>query len=247
MSTTSPIWPGTGRRRDRGSPTTRTRRQRHARRADAAAAPRTRGTRRSSRPSAACAGRDSGCPRHRRRSREADVVELDLVEARLRGRRGNVDVVLPRSPRIRIEPAEAGVRTPDRAARRVDRQLRMRDRRDRILERDDATDEVEAGAVDALHDGSGVVVRPRCSVGDGECRRALVEPERACLVLDVELDRGSVLPCEARCTTRACRQARARRARRGSPPGAACGTGSRPRPMAPARATRSRDRTRASR
>ena len=45
-------------------------------------------------------------------AREADVVELDLVEAELRSLFGDVDVVLPDALVVGVRPAEAGAVEP---------------------------------------------------------------------------------------------------------------------------------------
>src|SRR5437870_2137169 len=75
-------------------------------------------------------------------AREPDVVELDLVEPRLRGGDRHVDVVLPDGPRVGVEPAEATVGAPKRSVAAMDRELRMGHRGDRILEADDAADQI---------------------------------------------------------------------------------------------------------
>src|SRR5579859_4615076 len=127
--------------------------------------------------------------RHVAVAREADVVELNLVEARLRRGYCKVDVVLPRGARVRVEPCEAAVRVPERAVGLVHRDLGMRGRGDRILERHDAADEIDAGFVHLGGDRARVVERPCGAVVDGDRRSALHERDLPRLVLHVELER----------------------------------------------------------
>ena len=70
--------------------------------------------------------------------READVVELDLVEAGAGGDLCDRDVVVPDPTVVRIRPAEPGRVRPDRAVRAPDRQVRPSVRESRVLEDDDA-------------------------------------------------------------------------------------------------------------
>ena len=58
--------------------------------------------------------------------REANVVEHDLVESRPGRRSGDVDVVLPDAPVVRVRPPEAGRVPPDRAVGPLDREIRPR-------------------------------------------------------------------------------------------------------------------------
>jgi hypothetical protein len=78
-------------------------------------------------------------------ARKAHVVELDLVEAELRSLRGDVDVVLPDAPVVRVRPAEAGAVEPARAVGAANRELGSPGREQRIFERDDPADEIEPG------------------------------------------------------------------------------------------------------
>src|SRR5713101_3264534 len=129
-------------------------------------------------------------------TREAHVVELDLVETCLRCGYRNVDVVFPGGSRIRVEPRETAVRTPERAVAFVNRELRVRDRRDRILEGDDTADQVDACPVRLRRGGFRVVVPASCAVLDGERGCALDERDVAVLVLHVDLDRVQAVALE---------------------------------------------------
>ena len=122
-------------------------------------------------------------------AREADVVELDLVEAGFGGGDGHVDVVAPGGAAVRVEPREAAVRPPDRAVGLVNCELGMRDRRDRILEAHEAPDQVDAGRVCLTRDGLRVVIRLGGAVSGRDRGRALDERDVAGLVLHVDLDR----------------------------------------------------------
>ena len=77
---------------------------------------------------------------------EADVVEHDLVEPRTGGGDGDVDVVLPDAPVVRVRPAETGRVAPDASVRMADREVRSAAGEQRVLERHDAPDEVDARA-----------------------------------------------------------------------------------------------------
>jgi hypothetical protein len=120
---------------------------------------------------------------------ETHVIQLDLVEAGLRGRLGHREVVVPRAAVPRIEPAEAGARLPHGAARRLDREVGTRRREDRILERDDASDQVDAVPVGELNRVLRVVVGPGRADRPRQLRGAPHEADLAGLVLDVELER----------------------------------------------------------
>src|SRR5207253_106506 len=89
---------------------------------------------------------------------KAHVVELDLVEPRLRRRDGDVDVVAPRGTRVRVQPGEPAVRLPERAVAAPDGELRVRDGGDRVFEADDATDQVHARRVRLPGDATGIEV-----------------------------------------------------------------------------------------
>src|SRR5437762_11565528 len=94
-------------------------------------------------------------------AREADVVELDLVEAELCRLLGDVDVVLPDALVVGVRPAETGAVEPPRAVGTPDRELGNAGRQGRILERDDSADEVEPGGMDLCDRALGVVVTLR--------------------------------------------------------------------------------------
>ena len=119
---------------------------------------------------------------------EADVVELDLVEAGFRGGHPELDVVVPDALVVRVRPAEAGDGRPHASRGRPDRVARGIRGEDGILEADDAPDEVDAGRVRLLcHLDRVVVVFRRADlVRERHLRPA--EPDLAVLVLDVELD-----------------------------------------------------------
>src|SRR3954468_14874985 len=121
-------------------------------------------------------------------AREAHVVELDLVEAELRRPAGDIDVVLPHTPVVRVRPAEAGAVHPPRAVCTADRQLGRARREDGILEGDDTSDQIEARGVDLGDDALSIVVGPRGAdlLRQGNLDR---ETDLAVLVLHVELDR----------------------------------------------------------
>ena len=121
-------------------------------------------------------------------AREADVVELDLVEAELGRLDGDVDVVLPDPLVVGIRPAEAAVVQPGRAVCPPDRQGGIAGGQERILEGDDAADQVEASRVDLRHGLLGVVV-PLGGADPPRERDGRRKADVAVLVLDVELDR----------------------------------------------------------
>src|SRR5919106_2659497 len=75
--------------------------------------------------------------------READVVELDLVEARLCRSRGDVHVVLPDPLVVRVGPAEPAARQPDAAAAALNGHTGLPAGEVWVLEDDDAADEVD--------------------------------------------------------------------------------------------------------
>ncbi len=81
-------------------------------------------------------------------ARETDVVELDLVEARLRGGHGHVQVVGPDASVVGVRPAEARVVVPEGAVGVADCKGRPLLGEHRVLERDDAADQVDAVRMD---------------------------------------------------------------------------------------------------
>jgi hypothetical protein len=121
--------------------------------------------------------------------READVVELNLVESRLRRRLAEGDVVVPDALVVRVRPAEARRRCPHAARGGPDRVAPGVRRQDRILEADDAPDQVDTRLVGLLRhlDGLVVVFRRPDLVRERDLRVA--EPDLTVLVLDVELER----------------------------------------------------------
>ncbi len=120
---------------------------------------------------------------------EADVVELDLVEAGPRNGRRDRDVVVPDPAVVGIQPAEPAACVPDRAVGVLQRELRPALGDDGILEGDDPPDQVEAGRVHLPSGAPRVEVGLRRSRRTRERRRALDEADLAVLVLHVELDR----------------------------------------------------------
>ena len=143
---------------------------------------------RSSSPSAPAAFRGRR-PTRSAVAREADVVELDLVEAGAHRRLRDVEVVVPDPLVVGIRPPEAGVVDPNAASGRPDREVRPLLGQDRVLEADDTADEVDPLLVEARGYLLGVVVAHRRSDPPGERRSEGVESDFAVLVLDVELDR----------------------------------------------------------
>ena len=132
--------------------------------------------------------RDSGSPEVTV-AREADVVELDLVEAQLRGLHCDVDVVLP-DPRSYgfVQPS------PPLFSQREPSDLRMasagaRADKDRVLEGDDAADQVEAGLRGSARPSVGGCSSACADADPARERDVDGEPDLAVLVLDVELDR----------------------------------------------------------
>src|SRR5581483_6485664 len=135
--------------------------------------------------------------RHVAVRREADVVELDLVEPCL-GRGGrDVDVVLPHARVVLVRPAQAGGRLPAAAGLALDAESGLAVRQRRVLEGDHAADQVDAGAVSLLDDLVHVVVRPGCADLPRQGRHVRAdEADVAVLVLDVELDRVEAVRSE---------------------------------------------------
>ena len=125
-------------------------------------------------------------------AREADVVELDLVEAEPRRGDGDVDVVLPDALVVGVRSSRArrccARREPSR--RRIASVGALPPRAPGSSKRDDAADQVEPRRVDLAatarrHRSSGFAAPTFRASGHG--RRD--EADLAVLVLDVELDR----------------------------------------------------------
>ena len=83
---------------------------------------------------------------------EADVVELDFVEAGLGGLGGDGDVVGPDLGLEGISPGEAFAVFEEFAVREVDGVFRFGGGERRVLEGDDASDDVDALRVRAVHE-----------------------------------------------------------------------------------------------
>src|SRR5438876_3614811 len=122
-------------------------------------------------------------------TREADVVELDLVEPRFGCSRADPDGVAPDATVVRVRRPEGGVVDPERAVGAADRERRLARRENRILERDDATDQVDARRVHLPSDEPRVVVALRGSNLPRERDACRGEADLAVLVLDVDLER----------------------------------------------------------
>ena len=148
--------------------------------------------------------------------READVVELDLVEARACRDLGDRDVVVPDPLVVRVRPAETGLVAPDRAVPILDRQLRLAVGKTGSSKMTTRPDQVDALPVDEPRRFARLVVRLRGPNCTRERHRRGEESDLAVLVLDIELDRVHALRRRASGTPRASRSARRAPSSRGS-------------------------------
>ena len=113
-------------------------------------------------------------------AREPDVVELDLVEAGLRRRGGDVDDVSPGALVVRVQPREPRRVAPDGAVGPLQRELRPRRAQRRIGEGDDAADEIDAGLLGGARRCAAVVVEARRPDVVCELRQRLSTRTRPC-------------------------------------------------------------------